>query len=241
MCIPILAFSQPRLLYVRKLPDSGKIDAFEDVDVADDTLELKFEGNRVDLIPTPTAETGKPAVAVRIDGRAPSEYPGCYAYTRPSRAAGTWGPGILRVTFEEKPLVEDWTARVTSYDPATKVFQFEVIGSKTGPDGTGSSDSDFVSNSKRVVIKAHVRPPGVGEQSDWRMQGNIPVGFEVKWKCIPMFVDCYEPPAVTDPTREHAETVAQGFPNGDHTLTLKLRGEGPPGIHAIRVYSPPWK
>jgi hypothetical protein len=55
------------------------------------------------------------------DGRAPSEFAGCFAYTRPSGAAGTWGPGILRVTFEERPLVEDWTARVTSYDPITKV------------------------------------------------------------------------------------------------------------------------
>jgi hypothetical protein len=73
------------------------------------------------------------------------------------------------------------------------------------------------------------------------MQGDIPVGFEVRWRCVPMFLDRYEPPAVADPSREHARTVAQGFPNGEHTLTLKLDRDAASGIHAIRVYSPPWQ
>lgn len=208
----------------------------EDVHWKGGKLALPFEGNRVDLIPVPAKEKGS-AIAVAIDGKKPSEFPGCYAYTRPSTGHGTWGPGIMRVTFNERPLVEDWKARVTGFEQATEVFKFDVIGSKTGHDGSGVSNEDFVSDSGRVVIKAHVKPPAVPEQTDWRMKGEIPVGFEVRWKCVPMFLDSYEAPSIEDATREHATTVAQGFANGKHMLTLTTDGD--PQIHAIRIYRPP--
>jgi hypothetical protein len=210
----------------------------EDVKWEDGALELDFQGNRVDVIPA----VGLPqrgSVEVWLDDKRPSEFLGCYAHTRPSTGHGTWGPGVLRVTFQQRPLIEDWTVRVTDFDEASKIFRFAVVGSETGPDGTGVSSEDFVSDS--VVIRAHVKPPGVPEQTDWRMQGVIPVGYEVRWKTIGMFQDRYQPPATADTTREHTATVAQGFPNGQHTLRLVCESESTPAIRAIRVYCPPLK
>lgn len=207
----------------------------QEVQWQDGRLDLPFQGNRVDLLPAEGTQN-RGAVQVLIDGQKPSSFSGCYAYTRPSTGHGTWGPGILRVTFRQRPLIEDWKARITQFDRATKVFRFEVIGSQTGADGEGSSDEDFVSKSGRVVIKAHVKPEGVPEQTDWRMKGDIPVGFEVRWQTIGMFQDRYEPPAVTDSTRDHAVTVAQGFANGHHTLTLRANDVA--AIRAIRIYRP---
>ncbi len=210
----------------------------DDVHWNGDTLEFAFEGNRVDVIPsTGAAERG--AVTVLVDGQSPSQFPGCYAHTRPSGGHGTWGPGIMRVTFEQRPLIEDWKVRITDFDKQSKIFRFEVTGSKTGPDGEGVSNEDFVSQSGRVVIQAHVKPEGVSEQTDWRMEGDIPVGYEVRWNTIGTFQDRYEPPVVSDISREQAATVAQGFSNGKHTLTLRAAGNTTPAIHAIRVYRPP--
>jgi hypothetical protein len=210
----------------------------EDLEWDGDRLDLAFEGNRVDLLPAVGSDE-RGAVAVRIDGKLPSEFPGCYAYTRPSVGHGTWGPGVKRVTFQERPLIEDWRIRVSDFDEDSKVFRFEAIGSKTGPDGEGLSNEDFVSNSGRVVIKAHVQPQGVPEQTDWRMEGTIPVGYEVRWKTIGMFRDRYEPASFADAIHERAATVAQGFPNGKHTLTLRSQEDGVAAIRAIRIYRPP--
>ncbi|HYW80691.1 MAG TPA: hypothetical protein VE890_14015 [Thermoguttaceae bacterium] len=232
-------------------PSEGLVKEYvvgEDVQWKDGVLELPFDGNRVDLIPAAHTDdrgtdnrnpSDRRAVEVRIDGKRPSEFSGCYAHTRPSTGHGTWGPGAMRVTFQARPLVEDWKVRVTEFDKATKVFRFEAIGSQTGSDGEGVSSEDFVSNSGRVVIKAHVKPPGVPEQTDWRMEGEIPVGYEIRWKTVGMFQDSYEPPVVTDTTREHATTIAQGFPNGKHTVTLTSPPDTTASIRAVRVYRPP--
>ena len=52
-----------------------------------------------------------------------------------------------------------------------------------------------------------------------------------------MFVDAYEPPKAEDASREAVTTLAQGLPNGRHTLEI----DGPAPIQAIRIYKPPLK
>lgn len=199
-------------------------------------LRLEFEGNRVDLLAAPAS--GKAAaVRVLIDGKAPSAFPGCYAITRPSGCVGIAGwPAVMRVTSEKPLVLEDWTARITKIDDAAEDFEFEVAGSKTGPDGKGSNKEKFVSASGRVVI----------EPEDWHIKRSrdftkkpCPAGFEVTWKVVPMFVDTYDPARVEDPSREYPTTVAQGLPNGPHTLELVAEGEAPPAVRAIRTYRPP--
>jgi len=202
----------------------------KDVQWKDGKLSLDFEGNRVDAIAAREA-TGA-AARVLIDGKEPSEFPELYAITRPSvTQAGFW-PAILQVSSQKPLLVEEWTARITETNDEGTQFKFDVSGSKTGPDGSGSSADRFVSNSGRAVI----------EKSDWRLNAvyqltkkKVPVGFQVKWKVVPLFVDEYRPPKSDDPARESATTLAQGLSNGKHTL--ELNGVVP--IRAIRVYTPP--
>ena len=86
--------------------------------------------------------------------------------------------------------------------------------------------------------------PNLKPDTDWRMPGEndsgvVPVGFEVKWKCVPMFVATYEAPRIQDPTREYATTLVQGLCNGRHTLELKAEDGGAAPVRALRVYRPP--
>lgn len=108
----------------------------------------------------------------------------------------------------------------------------------TGPDGTGSADRKFVSNSGRVLI----------EPGDWvfeycrKVSGKrTPEGWKVRRKVLPQFVETYESPRVTDSSREHATTVAQGPRNAKHTLELSAVGARKPEIEAVRVYRPPFR
>lgn len=208
----------------------------KDIAWKDGRLTLTFTGNRVDALAA--AGDPAPAAAVRIDGRKPSAFPELYAITRPSQTLGVGWPAILRVGWEKPLVVEDWTLRVTAIDPATRVFQFTVAGSKTGADGAGGSDRRFVSDSGRVVI----------EPRDWWVENarrftgkEMPVGYEVTWRVSPLFVDTYLPPRVEDPTRESATTLAQGLRNERHTLEIVAEDGKTPPIRALRVYEPPLK
>lgn len=196
-------------------------------------LTLTFEGNRVDAISARSAGEEGGSAEVRIDGKKPSQFPTCYRITRPSAVHNTW-PAVIRVSWAKPPILEEWTARITESDPMATKFSFEVIGSKTGPDGPGTSERKFVSQSQRVVI----------EPQDWHLNRTctfrkkpLPKGFEVRWSVKAMFVDTYVPPVAADATREYATTLAQGLPNAEHTL--ELTGRVP--IRAIRVYRPPLK
>lgn len=193
-----------------------------------DRLTLPFEGNRVDLIAAPGAGSAQ----VRIDGRKPSAYTELYAITRPSACVGVDWPAVLRISHEKPLLIENWTLRIRDVSEDAAHFRFEVTGSRTGPDGGGSSDAKFVSNSGRVAI----------DPADWwltngkKLTGKaVPNGFEVKWQVVPQFLDTYAAPKADDPTREVATTVVQGLPNGKHVL--ELTGRAP--LRAVRVYYPP--
>lgn len=233
-----------QLVHNPKLPKEPWKDLVRTVEVGRDVawqggrLRLEFEGNRVDLVAAPGGD--KPAAArVLIDGRKPSEFPGCYVITRPSGCVGIplW-PAVNRVTWQKPLLVEDWTVRITRINDAADEFEFTVAGSKTGPDGTGNAKERFVSASGRVVI----------DPEDWHMARSraftkqpVPAGFEIRWKVVEKCVDTYEPPKVDDPSREVLTTLAQGIPNAAHTLELVADGPGVPPIRAIRVYRPPLK
>jgi hypothetical protein len=202
-------------------------------------LVLPFDGNRVDLIAGPA--NGKPAGAARvlIDGKAPSSFPELRYITRPSGTVGVGWPAVIRVGSEAPLLIEDWTARLTNLSADAKQFSFTVTGSKTGPDGEGTSDKRFVSRSGRIVI----------EPQDWWLHADYnlakkptPEGYEVRWRVLPLFADRYAPPAALDSTREHAVTLAQGLSNGKHTLELIADDKNaPPPVAAFRVYRPPLK
>ena len=207
---------KPQLLSEEEKSTVRTLEVGKDVSWQGDRLTLPFEGNRVDLI----SAKGGGAARVLIDGKKPSEFSECVAFTRTSLSQTGWGPALLRVSSEKPRLVEDWTLKVTEAD---EQIRFAVTGSKTGPDGEGISSERFVSKSGRVVI----------EPGDWWVKNiqqmtksKVPVGFEIKWKAIPLFSDTYAGDSVT---------VAQGLPNGKHMLEIV----GKTSLGAVRVYRPP--
>jgi hypothetical protein len=193
----------------------------------DGKLVLEFEGNRVDVVAT----TAGGRAEVRVDGKRPSEFDGCYRITRPS--PGPWSPLFLARVDHERPLVpEDWTLKVTDVGADGKSWKFDVRGSVTGPDGAGGNDAPFVSKSGRVRIDPAAFFRGTSPK--------LPAGYECRWTVVPMFVDTYEPAAAPDPARENVTTLVQGLPNAKHTLELSAGAVAtPPAISEIRVYRPP--
>ena len=119
-----------------------------------------------------------------------------------------------------------------------KHFKFELIGSKTGLDGEGTSDKPFISNSKRIAI----------EPEDWNLEyckavfkTSIPADLETRWKVIPQSVDFVSQQVAPAPGIEASLTLAQELPNAKHTLELIAEGGKKPNVRALRAYKPPFK
>jgi hypothetical protein len=225
------------LKYRPDLPDDEWKDLVKTYEVGKDVawkdgkLILPFDGNRVDVLAA-KAEGKSAAARVRIDGKKPSEFPGTYRITRPQ--PGPWSPlTVARIDHDAPLTLEEWTLKITSVNADLSAWDFNVTGSATGADGAGSSAAAFTSKSGRVRIEpgAWFHPNGA----------KIPVGYEIKWKVLPLFVDSYEAPKVEDETRDYATTLAQGLPNEKHTLEIAGDGEGVAPIRALRVYRPPAK
>lgn len=213
------------LVYRPDLPNDAWKDLVRTIDDPaalkwdNDTLTLSFEGNRIDLTPA-AAPTG--ATQVLIDGKRPSEFPGCYRITRP--APGPWSPLFVSRVDHDAPLIlEDWTLTVTHVADDGKSFQYEVRGSVTGPDGAGSSDQPFTSTSRRVKLDPAAFFRGTNPK--------LPVGYTSKWQVLPMFTDTLDS---TTPFGKPI-TVAQGLPNTKHTLQLK----GALPLYYVRYCKPP--
>ncbi len=198
----------------------------------DGKLALEFEGNRVDVIGAGIT------ASVWIDGKKPSEFAELYGLTRTTAFPGSIWPCLLLVSAEKPLQLEEWTLTMKEASADLKSFKFEVKGSKTGPDGEGSSDKKFISNSGRVVI----------DPADWNFdyclrvfKRPLPGNFKIQWEVIPHFMNEIQtsnsntPPGGIEP----ALTVAQGLPNDKHTLVISAAT--PQAIAAIRVYRPALK
>lgn len=199
-------------------------------------LRLEFEGNRVELVAAKGAVYHAAAASILIDGKSPSAFPELYAITRPTDTYAVDWPSINRVTAEKPLQVEDWTLRVLETSPDDSQWRFEVIGSRTGPDGQGVSTERFLSKSGRVVIE----PTDWGVSRAYKLRQQLtPVGFEVQWHVVPTFTDLYRAPRVTDPSQEYITVLASGLPPGRHTLDLVAQDKTEPPIREIVIYNPP--
>ena len=238
-------FIRPHLRYNPAFPREPWADLVTDVRASDEgvkrgadgSLELSFNGNRIDVV---AACKGNPGTAkVLIDGQPPSTFPELYYYTRPSNAPhDRVRPAINRIDHKAPLVLETWTARILTCDPEKNVLTYEVSGSKTGPDGQGDHLKEFVSNSGRVVILA--RKWMVCWVVKYRKKP-LPPDFTVTWEAKALFKDTYEAPVVDDATGSHATMVAQGLSNGPHTLKIVPNNDGPVPIESFRVYRPPLK
>jgi hypothetical protein len=208
-----------------------------DVKWQDGKLVLEFEGNRIDAIADKTFNGKAISARITIDGKKPSEFPELYSITRPSVTLGVGWPAIIQISSQKPLIVEDWKAVITEINGDASKFKFDVVGSKTGYDGSGTNDKMFVSNSGRVVI----------EPKNWWLKNSYeysktptPKGFEISWQVRPMFVDSYVPPKIADSSREYPTTLAQNLSNSKHTLEIVPETDGKVPIQAIRVYRPPF-
>jgi hypothetical protein len=198
-------------------------------------LVLEFEGNRVDLIPAVSTKVGR--IQVRIDGKAPSAHPISYAFTRPLPNPWASPLALVRVDHNAPLLAEDWTLKVTEVmadDPKKVTWRYEVTGSVTGPDGSGTSDTTFVSKSGRVKIE----PTGFFRG----FSPSLPVGHTITWRSYPLGTNTYQaPPSPGANNKDNAVVLAQGLSNGPHRLELILDNAAatPPAIKALRLYKPP--
>lgn len=235
---------KPHLRYNPKFPTDLWKDLVKtykvgtEVQWKDGKLVLEFEGNRVDVIAAQSSASNSNQARILIDGKKASQFPELYAITRPSDAVGVDWPAIIQVSWEKPLIVEDWTVVITEIDDEASKFKFKVIGSKTGPDGSGVNAQKFVSNSGRVVIQ----PRNWWLKNAREFSGKpTPKGFQIKWKVKPMFVDVYVPPQIKDQTKEYVTTLAQNLSNSKHTLEIIPDKKGVVPIQAIRVYRPPLK
>lgn len=208
-----------------------------DVKWQDGKLVLEFEGNRIDAIADRTFNGEAISARIAIDGKKPSEFPELYSITRPSVSLGVGWPAIIQISSQKPLILEDWKAVITEINSDASKFKFDVVGSKTGYDGSGTNDKMFVSNSGRVVI----------EPRNWWLKNAYeyskkptPKGFEISWQVRPMFVDSYVPPKIADSSREYPTTLAQNLSNSKHTLEIIPETDEKVPIEAIRVYRPPF-
>jgi hypothetical protein len=235
---------KPHLRYNPNFPKKPEQDLVKtytvgsDVKWKDGKLRLEFEGNRIDAIADKALNTSATPANITIDGKKPSAFPELYAITRPSPTVGVGWPAIIQVSSQKQLIVEDWKAVITEINSDVTKFNFDVFGSKTGYDGSGTNDQLFVSNSGRVVI----------EPRNWWLQNSYeyskqptPKGFEIKWQVKPMFVDSYVPPQIADSTREYYTTLAQNLSNSKHILEIVPEANGKVPIQTIRVYRPAYK
>ena len=207
-----------------------------DLRFANGRATLPFNGNRVDLVWSPRA-TENAEIDVRIDGKPVSEFLGCWYHTRPGETLGgkSWPPRMgmpVSVDLGGQPREETWTLTVTRADSLARTVEFDLTGSRTGPDGSGSSVAPFRSNSGTISIRPEQwfvrKNPG-----DFSFLPIVRAGDRIEWSVRSM---CHDRLKRTDGVE--SVTVAQGLPNTQHTLELIVRNGSAP-VRAVRVFRPP--
>ncbi len=206
---------------------------------ADGSLTLTFDGNRVVAV---SDGTGHGAARLTLDGRNPATYPELFYHTRPD-AIVSWMPTIKRVGVASgvTPVAEKWTL---TYLPGTQPFgeyiPYSVVGSVTGPDGTGDNRHDFRSRSGRVTIDEfdfHTWQYGYFVKDEPNPLENpkraLP-GQRITWETRVLFDD----PHVARPAQTRTVLV-QNCTNARHELRLKPEPGAALGIRAFIVHTPP--
>ncbi len=206
-----------------------------------DTLKLAFTGNRVDVV-LDSFQSG--FCRVLIDGLPPSAYSGTFYMSRPVDSTGRkwpWElPGMIRVRHAKPWLNEQWQCTFTRAEIPYDTFSFEIRGTLTGEEGSGTSVSRFESRSGRVIIE----PGDAEEGGDWHLKRSYRItgarvnsGDRIRWRTYSISCD-------TLPTlpagKSGTFTLFQGIPNTAHTLKLICSGGDRPQVQSVTVYRPYW-
>lgn len=184
---------------------------------ADGSIDFPFVGNRVELSFAPYSGFVGSPFRVLLDGKPLSEHPELFRHKRASNLI-SWMPLLLHQGARTLPVAETW--RLTFLEgtsPDGKPICYRVDGSRTGFDGEGRSDRDFVSKSGRVTIKAsdfHVWQYGHFVKGDSDCAAKP--GQWIAWETVADFQEVfgqYKPAGKTF-------VVLSGCTNGPHRLTF---------------------
>jgi hypothetical protein len=217
----------------------------KDVKINKGKLQLPFVGNRVDVVYETQQIKKEVKASVLVDQQKPSDYQGTYFVTRPidhNNKYWPWTmPAMIQITHQTPWIAEDWTCKFTEANAPYEDFSFEISGSRTGFDGSGTGNADFISNSKRIIIEKGDADQG----GDWHLNRSFKVtktevksGDEVSWKTYTISTDTLKLKKNNVPVAEEKITIFQGIPNKKHLLTIENLEEGKLPVKEVHVYKP---
>ena len=191
-------------------------------------IQLAFTGSRIDLIGWRHAQGG--SVEVWLDGKPAAEAPVFQAgYIKPDPKNAPLPPNPPRdrsphrLTLGANIVPQSWTLTM-----ASDAGDYDLVGSVTGPDGTGNNRKPFTSTSGQITIEPEFwRQPESNKAGDkWTFDVTRPTVGRVEFK--------------GDKARFRL-TLAQSLPNAPHTLELIADGAGPVTVAAFDLFAPPMK
>lgn len=201
-------------------------------------LDLRFVGNRVDVIYDSAPPAAAPTFSCTINGKDPKDVPELYGFDRATSSYGVFYPmpGVLEVLSDAPLLEETWKLHIDRIDSSTSEVDYTLTGSKTGFDGTGTTLGTFVSNSKRVRLERD----SVTAWWAYSVAQKAPSqDFNVEWNAVRRSVSTFKPRAAPEVGRESVETLFLGTADSvEHQLRIQPLAGTAQGIRAIRVYSP---
>lgn len=220
--------------YFKSLPETPTTDllvqtksAGKDFIVKGTKLNMQVNGNRIDLLWKQHAGSTE-KILVHIDGKKPSAFKTCYYYTRPAFDTNSFFlkkiGQLLAIKLSDKAKEENWMMTVLWADSVRQQIGFSLTGSITGQDGSGSSDSVFISRSGKIIIEpAFWFRAKEFAKFPWLKPGDV-----LRWQVRSMCRD------EAMPDSSALTTIVQGLENGQHQLTLT--GKNLNKLQAIKVY-----
>jgi hypothetical protein len=190
------------------------------------TVSVRFTGNRVDLIGL--RGPGGGSADVWLDGRPASQAEAFYAgYVDPAPRNVPCPPNPPRdrcphaVTLRANVVPQTWTIAMTS-----DRGDYALVGSVTGPDGTGSAFKSFAGNSGQVLV----------EPEFWRDPQNNRRGDRFTFEVVRATAASVDFRA---PAKERFRLrLAANLVNGPHLLKLVARGDGVVTVDGFDIFEP---
>lgn len=142
-------YRQPKEEEKFLLETSKTLEVDKDINWVDGKLTIPEDGNRYVAV---MGDANDYAADVTVNGKKTSKILEAYYHTRIYNG-NYWNiGGFLDAALLKVPQQETWKITLTSIDSATGDYTFDLEGSKTGKDGSGSSKEVFTSNSGVISI-----------------------------------------------------------------------------------------
>lgn len=198
----------------------------------DGVLSLPFTGNRVDV----EGHLAGGRCEVRIDDKPPSALAGSYSLSRALAEEGGRWPVVFPRLGAASPMLESFRLvleRAEGPEADEPPYAFTLLSDRTGEEGRGRTDQDFVSARGSVRIAKDAWNIAYALKLAGRDPN--PPGLHVSFYAVPHGTDAFFMPAAVTPDSPSSVTVFQVPERGAHTLTLT--GESC-AVDALVVYDP---